>query len=246
MWGRDLSLFFCWVLPPFKPQEFFPSLNREISIRKTGTGETQTFAFLVKIRHFFFILRGWLCKTSIRLWSTKSKLHGDVPQYHIQWGRRLEGWPNTAAPRLASLRRVTQQGWFCPWWTVRAACPAWITPIAPVWAWSITKCTQNTVIRKLYNGAMPSLAGGECPTGVIVLSREGLLSCELWQLQLLLLLMVYYSTYTVNRQHFNHTFPEESGYSKTHAVTLITPPPLQRHKCFSLSFFMATPEPWKK
>jgi hypothetical protein len=93
---------------------------------------------------------------------------------------------------------------------------------------------------------MPSLAGGECSTGVIVLSRQGLLSCGLWQLQLLLLLMVYYLTYTVNRQHFNQTFPEESGYSKTHAVTLITPPPLQRHKCFCLSLFMATPRTMKE
>ncbi len=34
-----------------------------------------------------------------------------------QWGRRLKGWPNTAARR-----RVTQQVWFCTWWTCRSAC----------------------------------------------------------------------------------------------------------------------------
>jgi hypothetical protein len=38
------------------------------------------------------------------------------------WGRRLEGWPNTAA-RLAGWRRVTRQMWFCMWWTGRIACP---------------------------------------------------------------------------------------------------------------------------
>jgi hypothetical protein len=38
-----------------------------------------------------------------------------------QWGRRLEGWPNTAA-RLAGWRRVTRLVWFCTWWTGRTAC----------------------------------------------------------------------------------------------------------------------------
>ncbi len=38
-----------------------------------------------------------------------------------QWGRRLEGWPNTAA-RLAGWRRVTRQVWFCMWWTGHTAC----------------------------------------------------------------------------------------------------------------------------
>jgi hypothetical protein len=38
-----------------------------------------------------------------------------------QWGRRLEGWPNTAA-RLAGWRRVTRQGVIFMWWTVYAAC----------------------------------------------------------------------------------------------------------------------------
>ncbi len=63
------------------------------------------------------------------------------------WGRRLEGWPNTAA-RLAGWRRVTQQAVrFCvmdspchlPWRTA---------PLALVWGWSITKCTQNTVSKE--------------------------------------------------------------------------------------------------
>ncbi len=38
-----------------------------------------------------------------------------------QWGRGLEGWPNTAA-RLADWRRVSCQVWFCTWWTGRTAC----------------------------------------------------------------------------------------------------------------------------
>ncbi len=46
-----------------------------------------------------------------------------------QWGRRLEGWPNTAAC-LAYWRRVTRQVWFCTWWTGRTACLFHTVPVA--------------------------------------------------------------------------------------------------------------------
>jgi hypothetical protein len=35
---------------------------------------------------------------------------------------KAKSWPNTAAC-LAGWRKVTQQGWFCTWWIVNAACP---------------------------------------------------------------------------------------------------------------------------
>ncbi len=38
-----------------------------------------------------------------------------------QWGRRLEGWPNTAA-HLAGWRRVTWQVGFCTWTTGHTLC----------------------------------------------------------------------------------------------------------------------------
>ncbi len=37
-----------------------------------------------------------------------------------QWGRRLEGCPNTAACQ-DGWRRVTRRVWFWPWWTGRTA-----------------------------------------------------------------------------------------------------------------------------
>jgi hypothetical protein len=46
-----------------------------------------------------------------------------------QWGRKLEGWSNTAT-RLAGRRRVTQQVSFCTWWTGRTACLFRTVPIA--------------------------------------------------------------------------------------------------------------------
>ncbi len=62
---------------------------------------------------------------------------GTKKGYH-QWGRRLEGLPNTAA-RLAGWRRVNRQVWFCMWWTGRTACffrtvPAALTGAALLWA----------------------------------------------------------------------------------------------------------------
>jgi hypothetical protein len=59
MWGAGFIALLLLGPPRLNPQEFFPSLNREISIRKTGTEETQTFAFLVKMWYFFSILPGW-------------------------------------------------------------------------------------------------------------------------------------------------------------------------------------------
>ncbi len=40
---------------------------------------------------------------------------------HDQWGRSLEGRPNTAA-RMLGWRRVTRQVWFCAWWTSHTTC----------------------------------------------------------------------------------------------------------------------------
>ncbi len=58
------------------------------------------------------------------------------------WGRRLEGWPNTAA-RLAGWRSVTQQGVIS--YVMDGPCRlSW--SLAPVGVWSITKCTRNTVM----------------------------------------------------------------------------------------------------
>jgi hypothetical protein len=55
------------------------------------------------------------------LGSVMSSICNHVPTCSNQWGRRLEGWPNTAA-RLAGWRTVTRQVWFCTWWTGRTAC----------------------------------------------------------------------------------------------------------------------------
>ncbi len=50
-----------------------------------------------------------------------------------QWGRRLDGWSNTAA-RPANWRRVTRQVWFCTWWTGRIDCLFCTAPVALTWA----------------------------------------------------------------------------------------------------------------
>ncbi len=63
-------------------------------------------------------------------------LHRSVPFSQIlwhyklcQWGRRLEGWPNTAV-RLAGWRRVALQVWCCMWWMGRTACLFHAVPVA--------------------------------------------------------------------------------------------------------------------
>jgi|694.fasta_scaffold129625_3 hypothetical protein len=50
-----------------------------------------------------------------------------------QWGRKLEGWLNTAA-RLADWRRVYQQVRFCTRWTGRTACLFLTVPVSPTGA----------------------------------------------------------------------------------------------------------------
>jgi hypothetical protein len=69
--------------------------------------------------------------------------------YH--WGRRLEGLPNTAA-RLASWRRVTQQGVILLVMAGPCHLPWRTTPLVSVWGWSITKCTQNIVLSYVTHG----------------------------------------------------------------------------------------------
>ncbi len=61
-----------------------------------------------------------------------------------QWGRRIEGWPNTAN-RLAGRRKVSRQVWFCMRWTGRTAClfrtvPVSLTGAAQLWADGISSC----------------------------------------------------------------------------------------------------------
>ncbi len=63
-----------------------------------------------------------------------------------QWGGRLEGWPNMAS-RLAGWGRVilyVMDGPFCLLWQ--------ITPLVPVWDWSISECTQSTVMSYVTQG----------------------------------------------------------------------------------------------
>jgi hypothetical protein len=50
-----------------------------------------------------------------------------------QWGRKLEGWFNTAA-RLAGWRRVTRQVWSCLWWAGRTVCLFRTVLVALTWA----------------------------------------------------------------------------------------------------------------
>ncbi len=76
----------------------------------------------------------------------------------FQWGRRLEGWPNTAA-RLAGWGRVTLQVWFCtlygraipPAFTVLyvqcTSCPDRSCPAACWWNFQLmlySKCTVHS------------------------------------------------------------------------------------------------------
>ncbi len=81
---------------------------------------------------------------------------------HYQWGRRLEGWPTTAA-RLAGWRRVTRQVWFSTWWTGRTACLFHTVPVALTGAAQlradgifsccyIVQCTQTTVMNYVTQG----------------------------------------------------------------------------------------------
>ncbi len=74
----------------------------------------------------------WIPPLSRQKWQASSTREGErkksrrigVTSYtdrESQWGRRLEGWSNTAA-RLAGWGRVTRQVWFCTWWTGRTAC----------------------------------------------------------------------------------------------------------------------------
>ncbi len=51
-----------------------------------------------------------------------------------QWGRRLEGWPNTVARLDGGWRRWYRQ--VCTWWTVRTACLSRTVPI------TLTKAAQ--------------------------------------------------------------------------------------------------------
>ncbi len=46
-----------------------------------------------------------------------------------QWGRRLEGWPNTTV-RLSGWRRAIRQVWICTWWTGRTVCFFHTVPIS--------------------------------------------------------------------------------------------------------------------
>ncbi len=46
-----------------------------------------------------------------------------------QWGRKLDGWPNTAA-RLAGWRKVTRLVWICTWWTGHTARLFLTVPVA--------------------------------------------------------------------------------------------------------------------
>ncbi len=50
-----------------------------------------------------------------------------------QWGRRIEGWPNTVV-RLTGWRRVTRQVWFYTWWTGRPSCLFSTVPVALIGA----------------------------------------------------------------------------------------------------------------
>jgi hypothetical protein len=75
-----------------------------------------------------------------------------------QRGRRLEGWSNTAA-RLAGWRRAISQGVILYVMDGPCRLPWRTTPLAPVWSWSVTKCTQNTVMelrhaRKAWPGTL--------------------------------------------------------------------------------------------
>ncbi len=58
-----------------------------------------------------------------------AKLHGHWPppiplsSLQHQWGRRLEGWPNTRPAWLAA-GGWPSRVWLCTWWTL-TACPDW-------------------------------------------------------------------------------------------------------------------------
>jgi hypothetical protein len=113
--------------------------------------------------------------------AVKSGLKGKAPWWKVdssthvcwwgsggdQWDRRLEGWPNMAA-RLTGWRRVTQQGVIL--YVMNGPCrlPWWTTPLAPVWGWSTSKCTQKNIIssvhaRKEWTGTLDPclLSGGD-------------------------------------------------------------------------------------
>ncbi len=100
----------------------------------------------IKIRN---ILGSWI---RIRLEVKIQELYRLEMEPCTKWVRRLVSWSNTAA-RLAGWRRVTQQSVILyamdspcrlPWRTI---------PLAPVWGWSITKCTHNTVMSFVTQGS---------------------------------------------------------------------------------------------
>ncbi len=88
-----------------------------------------------------------------RRFSQRGKSGWGVHTAHSQWGRRLEGWPNTAA-------LPARQMWFCTWWTGLAAClfhtvPVALTGAAQLRAHGISSCCY---IVRMYVNKHPSWA----------------------------------------------------------------------------------------
>ncbi len=104
---------------------------------------------------FAFALQNLADCQSTVCYSIRSKILNRLHS-HNQWGPRLEGWSYTAA-RLANWRRVTQQG--VAFYVMDGPCrlPWRTTPLALVWGWSITKCTQNTVMSYVMPGGRHGL-----------------------------------------------------------------------------------------
>ncbi len=74
---------------------------------------------------------------------------------YTQWGRRLEGWSNTAA-RLAGWGRATRQVWFCTWSTGRISClfrtvPAALTGAAQLRTARISSCCYVENVHNHFN-----------------------------------------------------------------------------------------------